>query len=56
MMTRTMACEWAQRGLRVNALAPGYVETPMVRRRGGRRDAGPRAAAAAHSDGAAGQT
>ena len=33
MMTRTMACEWAQHGLRVNALAPGYVETPMVRRR-----------------------
>lgn len=26
-MTRSMACEWARSGLRVNAVAPGYVRT-----------------------------
>jgi len=31
MMTRVMAIEWAARGVRVNAIAPGYVETEMVR-------------------------
>lgn len=30
MMTRTMACEWAARGVRVNAIAPGYMMTPFV--------------------------
>ena len=29
-MTRAMACEWARSGLRVNALAPGYVRTALV--------------------------
>ncbi|MEP6872761.1 MAG: glucose 1-dehydrogenase [Burkholderiales bacterium] len=29
-MTRSMACEWASRGLRVNAVAPGYVRTALV--------------------------
>ncbi len=28
-MTRTMALEWARHGIRVNALAPGYIETDM---------------------------
>jgi NAD(P)-dependent dehydrogenase (short-subunit alcohol dehydrogenase family) len=31
MMTRVMAIEWAARGVRVNAIAPGYVETELVR-------------------------
>ncbi|MHA3904460.1 SDR family NAD(P)-dependent oxidoreductase [Castellaniella sp. WN] len=30
-MTRCLALEWARYGIRVNALAPGYVETPMNR-------------------------
>jgi 2-dehydro-3-deoxy-D-gluconate 5-dehydrogenase len=26
-VTRLLACEWAQKGLNVNAIAPGYIET-----------------------------
>ncbi len=29
-MTRSMAAEWAKFGVRVNAVAPTYIETPMV--------------------------
>jgi NAD(P)-dependent dehydrogenase (short-subunit alcohol dehydrogenase family) len=29
-MTRAMACEWAGQGIRVNAIAPGYVQTELV--------------------------
>lgn len=29
-MTRSMACEWARHGVRVNAVAPGYVRTGLV--------------------------
>lgn len=30
MMTRSLACEWAKHGIRVNAIAPGYIMTPGV--------------------------
>ena len=29
-LTKSLACEWAARGVRVCAVAPGYVRTPMV--------------------------
>jgi NAD(P)-dependent dehydrogenase (short-subunit alcohol dehydrogenase family) len=29
-MTKSMGCEWADRGVRVNAVAPGYVRTALV--------------------------
>jgi NAD(P)-dependent dehydrogenase (short-subunit alcohol dehydrogenase family) len=29
-LTRAMACEWARSGIRVNAVAPGYVNTALV--------------------------
>ncbi|MDH3248670.1 MAG: SDR family oxidoreductase [Acidimicrobiia bacterium] len=31
-LTRTLAVEWAEYAIRVNAVAPGYVNTPMIRR------------------------
>jgi NAD(P)-dependent dehydrogenase (short-subunit alcohol dehydrogenase family) len=31
MLTKVLAIEWAERGIRVNALAPGYVETDLIR-------------------------
>ena len=29
-LTKSMAAEWAQHGVRINAVAPTYIETPMV--------------------------
>ncbi len=29
-MTKTLACEWAEYGIRVNCISPGYIETGMA--------------------------
>lgn len=33
MLTKSMAAEWAKRGVRVNCLCPGYIRTEMVEHR-----------------------
>ncbi len=37
-MTKAMAVEWAREGIRVNAVAPTFVETPMTATDAGRPD------------------
>ena len=32
MLTRNLACEWGVHGVRINAVAPGYINSPMVTR------------------------
>ncbi len=29
-MARSLAVEWSERGIRVNSIAPGYVDTPLL--------------------------
>ncbi|KAF5206300.1 Tropinone reductase [Thalictrum thalictroides] len=31
-LTRTLACEWAKDNIRINAIAPGFIRTPMVKK------------------------
>ncbi|RBP16912.1 NAD(P)-dependent dehydrogenase (short-subunit alcohol dehydrogenase family) [Roseiarcus fermentans] len=32
MMTKNLACEWSLSGVRINAIAPGFIRTPMTDR------------------------
>ncbi|RWE23332.1 MULTISPECIES: SDR family NAD(P)-dependent oxidoreductase [unclassified Mesorhizobium] len=53
-LTRSLACAWAARGIRVTAVAPGYVRTSMVAELGTRGLDGLRGGARTHADGSNG--
>jgi NAD(P)-dependent dehydrogenase (short-subunit alcohol dehydrogenase family) len=53
MLTKVMAIEWAASGVRVNCIAPGYVETEIVRGLAVKGRPGPVAPRPANTDGAA---
>lgn len=38
MLTKSLACEWAERGVRVNAINPGYTKTALIEKRLSNKD------------------